>query len=222
MFQVKICGVTTPEDARLAVEAGADAVGLNFYAKSSRYVPPAAARTIAEAIPAGVERVGVFVDTPQAEIVELAAALSLDWIQLHGDQGPEFGAGLPSGIPILRAYRMDESGLGKIAELMQLCVDAGRAPDAVLVDAHVKGQFGGTGKTADWQALQHWQEQPFKHPLVLAGGLTPENVAEAIRTVRPTAVDTASGVESSPGRKDPTKMHAFVEAAKTAFAALHH
>jgi phosphoribosylanthranilate isomerase len=121
---------------------------------------------------------------------------------------------------VIRARRLDTRGLEAIVQDIAACTAAGRAPDAVLVDAHAPGQYGGTGKTARWDELVGWSERLDGVPLLLAGGLTPENVAEAILKVRPTGVDTASGVESAPGRKDQEKMHAFVAAAQAAFAQL--
>lgn len=222
MFQVKICGITTPEDALAAVDAGADAIGLNFYPRSKRYVELAAAKEIANAIPAGVARVGVFVNASAKEIAGAVDALALDAVQLHGDESPEFVAKLPAEWFVVRAYRLDGGGVEKIAADLLRSDDLGRTPNAVLVDAHVDGQFGGTGVSVDWSALCQWRRKLLGKPLILAGGLTPKNVAEAVHAVKPTAVDTASGVETrtisqAPPRKDPQKVQQFVAAAREAF-----
>lgn len=145
----------------------------------------------------------------------------LDAIQLHGDEPPEFLSQLPK-VPLIRARRIDDRGVAAIAEDLEACRAADRLPDAVLVDALTPGQYGGTGETLSWVGLadyrQHLQKLGLGEvPLILAGGLTPENVAEAIRIVRPAGVDVASGVEKSPGLKDHDKVRRFIDAAKTAF-----
>ena len=211
MFQVKICGITSVDDAQAAAEAGADAIGLNFYSRSSRYVPIETARCIVDALPAGIVKVGLFVDTPASEICRLFDQLRLDLIQLHGDQPPEFVAQL-GGRPVMRAFRVGAAGLQPIREFLAQCGDLDVSLQAVMIDALVTGSYGGTGTIADWTLARQYVVEIGTPPLVLAGGLTPKNVAEAIRTVRPAAVDVASGVESSPGRKDPTAVAAFVRA----------
>jgi phosphoribosylanthranilate isomerase len=214
MFRVKICGVTTPEDARTAAEAGADAVGLNFYPKSPRYLAPEAARAVAGAVPRGVVKVGLFVNAPVEEVCRAFDGLGLDLVQLHGDEPPQVLADL-EGRPVMRAFRLGPEGMLPVGEYLGQCEQLGRMPELVLLDAFRKGAYGGTGEVADWSAAKTYRpvgDRPLP-PLVLAGGLTPENVAEAIRTVRPAAVDTASGVESAPGRKDPELVRRFVRAA---------
>jgi len=150
-------------------------------------------------------------------------APQFDWIQLHGDETPEFVRQVKAqlGLPIMRALRWGREGAGPIDEYLQQCGALGSLPDAVLIDAHKTGEYGGTGETTDWEAIARWREnRTLNIPLVLAGGLTPENIAEAIQIVRPDAVDTASGVESSPGRKDADRVRAFIAEAKRAFAAM--
>lgn len=229
-LQVKICGVTSTGDFIEAVNAGADAVGLNFYPQSKRYLGPAAQNEIAGLLDQSDESqfrlnrpaasvVGVFVNSTADEIATLAAELRLGGIQLHGDEPPELLPQLP-GCTVIRARRLDERGLSAIGEDLLACRQAGRMPDAVLLDAAAAGLYGGSGETLDWESLSQYREYLGEVPLILAGGLTPDNVAEAIRIVRPAAVDVASGVEKSAGVKDPQKMRAFVEAAKSAFAAL--
>jgi phosphoribosylanthranilate isomerase len=241
MFQIKICGLTTPEDALAAIEAGADALGLNFHPASPRYVTPSQAAQIVQKVRhAGwggtVVAVVVQDETTLAADPQLAC---IDAWQLHGNQSPENLAHLqkmlahtrasPSpanssdaGGPrwrIIRAlaWRRDEPSF--LFDYLQACQRMGALPDALLVDAFHSGLFGGTGRTLDWDALAAQRGVLGGLPLILAGGLTPENVAMAIQRVRPTAVDVASGVESSPGRKDPAKLRAFVAAARNAFQA---
>ncbi|NOZ41131.1 MAG: phosphoribosylanthranilate isomerase [Planctomycetes bacterium] len=214
MFRIKICGVTTVDDACAAVQLGAEMIGLNFYAKSPRYVSPEQAQVIAAEIP---QTTGVFVNASAEEINGIAKSVGLDWVQLHGDEPPELLADLRSDLPIIRVRCLDERGVGAIADDLEACRTRGREPAAYLVDATVPGQYGGTGKTADWAALKNYRDWLGEIPLILAGGLIAENVAEAIAVVRPDAVDTASGVESEPGVKDAGKMQTFCEASAAAF-----
>ena len=216
MFRVKICGITSVEDARAVAAAGADAVGLNFYAKSPRYVTPEKAREIIDALPDELVKVGLFVNAPAEEVCETFDQLGFDLIQLHGDEPPEFLARL-SGRPVMRAFRLGEAGLGPVRGYLADCRQLECVPRLVLVDACVEGSYGGTGEVADWRTLRGYPRDSICPPLVLAGGLTPDNVAQAIRTVRPAAVDTASGVEARPGRKDPAAVEAFLRAARRAF-----
>lgn len=212
--KVKICGVKRPEDARAAAEAGADAIGLNFVAGSPRFL---AGMHEAQGVLAGLGgvsllKVGVFVNPEPAVLVEYAKSLGLSAVQLHGDETAETARALKArldGVAVWKAFR--------IARAEDLRAVAGFPCDAVLLDARPDGSRGGdaarggTGKTFDWALLDG-----FARPAewVLAGGLTPENVAEAVRRVRPPWVDTASGVESAPGVKDTARMRAFVEAAR--------
>jgi phosphoribosylanthranilate isomerase len=219
MFRVKICGITNVADAQAAVEAGADALGLNFYPRSPRFLAPEKAAEIVAAVGRRAVKVGVFVNADAREICETFDRLGLDLIQLHGDEPPEMLPELGER-PVVRAVRLGPEGLRPVEEYLARCRALGVVPQAVLVDALVEGLYGGSGKTADWAALGRYPTGGTLPPLVLAGGLTPENVAEAIRAVRPAAVDTASGVESSPGRKDPARVAAFVRAAREALAAI--
>ncbi len=217
MFRIKICGITRVEDAQVAAEAGADACGLNFYAKSPRCVSVSAAAEICRHLPPSVVRVGVFVNAPVAEVIETFDRLALHLIQLHGDEPPEY-LGQLGPRPVIRAFRMGPGGLDSIEPYLVRCEALGTLPRMVLADAYRRGQYGGTGQEADWQALARYPALPWKLPLVLAGGLHPDNVAEAIRRVRPAAVDTASGVEESPGRKSAQAVRQFVAAARAAFS----
>lgn len=216
MFHIKICGVTRPEDAAAAAAAGADAIGLNFYAESPRCVSEAQARAILAAAGGEMTRVGVFVNAPAAEVARTADALELAYVQLHGDEPPETLAEL-AGRQVIRAFRMDGRGLDPLEEYLERCDELGALPAAVLIDAHRPDQYGGTGTTVDWQLLVDQRSQLGGLPLILAGGLNCENVEEAIGVVKPSAVDTASGVEVSPGIKDPEAIAQFVALARQAF-----
>lgn len=226
VFRIKVCGITSIDDALAVARAGADAVGLNFYRRSPRYVTAEAARDILGSLPTGIVKVGLFVDTSADEVSRLFDDLRLDLIQLHGDQPPEFLAQL-GGRPVMRAFRVGSSvgnahlaadtSLHFVAEYLARCRKLSASPTMVMLDALVVGEYGGTGQVANWHAAGQYVTKPGAPPLVLAGGLTTENVAAAIRAVRPAAVDVASGVESHPGRKDPAAVVAFVEAARAAF-----
>lgn len=205
-FIIKICGVTTPEDARTAVDAGADAIGINLWPKSKRYADDVAARAVVEAIPAGVLKVGVFVNAPAADVVARVAALGLDRAQLHGDEAPAEFAALPSR-ELVRVVRVRDEA--------SFAAAAGWDASLFLYDALVDG-YGGAGVTAPWPLIERLARRPF----LLAGGLTPENVADAIAATRPDGVDVASGVERAPGRKDPDRVRRFIQAARAAFAKL--
>ncbi|WP_145058721.1 phosphoribosylanthranilate isomerase [Adhaeretor mobilis] len=218
MFKIKICGITNPEDAESAVNAGADAIGLNFYHRSPRVVSVDRAIEIVHEGNLIAQRVGVFVNTPVDEIHRIAKAVGLAWVQLHGDEPPGFLSKIDPQFDIIRVRRLDAGDdPTKIGEDIAACRAAGRAPDAVLVDARSTDEYGGTGDTVDWAGLGDHKIWLGDIPLILAGGLRPDNVDEAILTVRPAAVDTASGVEKAPGRKDKQKMQTFVDTAKEAF-----
>ncbi|MFO0809350.1 MAG: phosphoribosylanthranilate isomerase [Gemmataceae bacterium] len=206
--RVKICGVRTVDDVRVAVEAGADAVGLNFHPPSPRFVDLDTAATVVRSVPPFVEAVGVFVNATSADMQSVAARLGLRSVQWHGDAGPPREEVRPYAL--VPAYRVQSR------EDLRTIVDHVKCSHfaAVLVDAHVSGEYGGTGHTAPWNLLADFDPGV---PLILAGGLTPENVAEAIRLVRPYAVDVASGVESSPGVKDADKVRRFLRAVRSAF-----
>jgi len=212
---VKICGITSVEDARIAVAAGADALGFVFHPNSPRFVPPERAMAIAAAVRREAPRirlVGVFVNEPVERVREWLAAIGLDWAQLHGEEPPEAVAVLAD-----RAYKV-----------LRLRPD-GAAPDpapyrsrlpdgpTLGVDAWHPAAYGGTGRRADWGVAAAWARA---HRLLLSGGLTPENVREAILRVRPWGVDVSSGVEREPGRKDPEKVRSFIAQARRAFREL--
>jgi phosphoribosylanthranilate isomerase len=235
VFRVKICGVTTAADAALVAAAGADAIGLNFVQGSPRQLDRSRGRDVAVAIPAGVLRVGVFAGMPAVDMLRIARELNLDAIQLHGHLDgtqapvdPPERCGELAGLPVIRAVRLETSrpdtdALTAARQWIAAAVAAGAAPAMVIVDAAVSrgtapGRLGGTGDRVDWAALARAGSLPV--PMAVAGGLTPDNVAEAIRMTGLSAVDTASGVEAAPGRKDPEKVRAFVAAALRGFEAL--
>src|SRR5438876_3210879 len=210
-IRVKICGVSSIEDVRAAADAGADAVGLNFHAPSPRYLDPHVVAPLIRALPPFLTAVGVFVEQPVRQMCAVAYQLGLCAVQWVGRE-PPLEDTYPFGL--IAAFRLQQAAdLDAIRAYVERMRTAGRAPAAVLIDAHVAGQYGGTGQTAPWDLLTGFDPGV---PLILAGGLTPENVAEAIRIVRPYGVDVASGVESSPGRKDPDKVRRFVEAVRQA------
>jgi phosphoribosylanthranilate isomerase len=204
--RVKICGITRREDAELAVELGAWAIGLIFHEPSPRRADPQEAAAIGAEFMRQAEVVGVFVNRDLGEVAEIAEACSLTMLQLHGDEGPVYCDEIRrrTGLKVMKAARVRDA-----ASLQAL--GAFRNVDFHLVDAHHPDLFGGTGETFDWDLLRGRRS---KVPLVLSGGLTPDNVHDAIVAVQPWAVDTASGTEASPGVKDPAKVQAFIRAAE--------
>ena len=196
--RIKICGIRHPEHASLAVDEGADAIGLVFYPDSPRYLSTREASAIAETLPPFVSAVGLFVNAAERDIRAVLDAVDLDLLQFHGDETAEFCARF--GKPYLRAVRM-EAGV----DLLEYSNRFSRAK-ALLLDAHVPGQPGGTGRTFDWSGIPC----DLKLPVVLSGGLTAQNVGRAMRAVRPWAVDVSSGVESGRGVKDPRKIVEFI------------
>lgn len=259
MFRVKICGITNVEDAIAAVEAGADAIGLNFYEKSPRFVTRVLARDVRHGVPSSTGKliIGVYVDQTQSNIANDWGILGLDGIQLHGNETPDLAAHFvarmarpPDYETYLQMQELRKRGLSDAAKQLSrdfaqrnpplvirvfrwsaetphlvradaiACEGAGGKPRITLIDASAPGCFGGTGRALPWNELANHSEWLGDSHLVLAGGLTPDNVAEAIRIVRPAAVDVASGVESAPGKKDPVKVRDFVANALGAFEAL--
>jgi phosphoribosylanthranilate isomerase len=216
---IKICGNTSLEDALLGVEAGADALGFVF-APSPRRVTAAEVASIATYLPATVERIGVFVDARLDEIYSTVRACSLTGVQLHFESGPELPAKLRARLgPSLRILRVVHFDAGAAEPVADRIAGHARNPhvDAVLVDSRTATAAGGTGVAFDWVEARRTVFAGAGSPrLIAAGGLTPENVAEAIATLRPWGVDVASGVEAEPGRKDAAKVGAFVARARAA------
>lgn len=203
MVRVKICGMTNRDDALLAAELGADALGFIFYPKSPRAISPEAAREIIRRLPPFVLTVGVFVDEEPARVEELAAYAGLDWLQLHGAESPDYCRAV--GRRVIKGFRV------KGEESLALLAPYHGAVQAFLLDTYRPGTPGGTGETFDWELARRAKELG---PIILAGGLTYNNVAQAIRQAQPDAVDVASGVEAAPGKKDPDKLRAFIDAVK--------
>ncbi len=209
LFRVKVCGITNWTDARRAVDCGAEALGFNFYPASPRYVRAAEAQRIAKRLPRGVGAVGVFVDEPLETVREIARIVGLDFAQLHGDESPASAAAIGrgrAGLPVIKAFRVAPGFRPAVLARFE-------AARAFLLDGFSPGLRGGTGRTVDW-ALARRAARYGK--IILAGGLNPENIAEAIRAARPAAVDVNSGVESAPGRKDPAKLRALFDAVNSA------
>lgn len=202
--RVKICGIRETEHALCAAEAGADAIGLNFHAPSPRAVTVADAARICAALPPFVTTVGVFVNASPERVREVLASVPLDLLQFHGDETP---AGCEShGRPWMRAVRV-----GQDTDLLKYAAEF-KGAQALLLDAEVAGEFGGTGRSFDWSRVP----RPFPLPIVLSGGLTPDNVGEAMAKVRPWAVDVSSGVEVSRGVKDCARIEAFLRSVRNA------
>jgi phosphoribosylanthranilate isomerase len=201
-FLVKICGVTSPADAELAVAAGADAIGVNLWPASKRFVDDGTARDVLAAVPERVLKVGVFVNEAPAIVAARVATLGLDRAQLHGDEQATAFEGLDKSV-LIRAVRVRDENT--------FSVEAAWDPGLWLYDAFATG-YGGSGLPAPWPLIARLGRRPF----LLAGGLTPDNVAAGIAAVRPDGVDVASGVESAPGRKDATRLRRFIEAARPA------
>ncbi|MCG6157863.1 phosphoribosylanthranilate isomerase [Rubinisphaera margarita] len=211
---IKICGLRVPEEAPDVVAAAPDAIGLNFYAGTPRFVTEETAAAISAQIPDEIARVGVFVDTPPDEIDDLAERLQLDHVQLHGDYTAADAARLAHR-SLIWVHRLGTDGLDPLRNELKQLAAKGVQPFACLIDASVPGQFGGSGKTVDWPALATGYDRDTLPPLILAGGLVPENIGDAITAVSPWGVDTASGVERD-GRKSRELVAGFVRNARGA------
>ncbi len=203
--RVKICGITNLADAQAAVEAGADAVGFIFYEKSPRHVSLAQAAEISKQLPPYVMRVGVFVNAADQVILQAIAEAGLTMLQFHGDEPPEFCGRF--GLMNMKAFRIRDAGSLEGISAYQT--------DAYLLDGYSPATLGGTGQTFNWDLAI--EAQKFGKPIFISGGLTPENVAEAVGKVRPFGVDVSSGVEAAPGKKDHGKVRAFIAAVKGAW-----
>ncbi len=201
MTRVKFCGLTQEDDIAQAVTLGVDALGFVFYEPSSRYVTPEHAANLTRSVPAFVTRVGLFVNEQAESIKRIFETARLNLIQYHGDETPEFCDTL--GLPYIKAFRVQQG--------MDLRAEMDRYPNAsgFLLDAYVKGQPGGTGERFDWGLIPQSDV-----PIILAGGLTPDNAKDAIEQVAPWALDVSGGIETKPGRKDPDKMARFMNACR--------
>jgi phosphoribosylanthranilate isomerase len=203
--KVKVCGITNFDDASAAADLGADMLGFNFYKGSPRYIEPTTALEIIDRLPASIEKIGVFVNERATTVCEVTRALGLNAVQLHGDESPEYLDQL-NGSRIIKAFRIsfDET---------EIAIGRYNA-DSILIDAFSRNEFGGTGKVCDWEIASRIARRFPK--TILSGGLSPGNVKTAIIKVRPFAVDACSLLESEKGKKDHSKMKAFIEAAKEA------
>jgi phosphoribosylanthranilate isomerase len=206
MILVKICGITNWPDAKAACDAGANMLGFNFYEKSLRRVSTVEAATIRAKLPQEVQAVGLFVNAKPAEINSLHAFVRFTAAQLHGDEPPAIVSEVGRTVPVIKAFRVG-------ADFPLSTLDKYHDAFAFLLDGARAGQFGGTGANADWNVARR---AAAGHRIILAGGLTPENVGAAIRSVQPYAVDVASGVESKPGKKDHARLKEFIEEVRRA------
>jgi phosphoribosylanthranilate isomerase len=204
--KVKVCGIRTLEEAEAAIDAGADALGFNFWAPSPRYIAPQAANEIIRKLSPVASLVGVFVNEEPNRVRDIAEELRLTAIQLHGDESPEFCEGL-SGTKIIKAIRVGQD--------FDLSVIEKYPVSMVLLDSDIKGSYGGTGQRFDWRIAI--EAQRFAR-IILAGGLNIDNVWEAVTHVRPAAIDVCSGIEAEPGRKDLDKLQRFMSAVARANA----
>jgi phosphoribosylanthranilate isomerase len=201
MVRIKICGITNVDDALAAIEAGANLLGFNFYEKSSRYIAAAEAAKIRPQVPKKIEAVGIFVNTAPVAVSEVCKSLKLDAAQLHGDESPDDVVEIAQSVPVIKAFRVDENfRLETLREFPKAF--------AYLFDAAETGQYGGTGRTTDWDVARR---AAHVSRIILAGGLKVENAAAAVRIVRPYGVDVASGVESKPGKKDHGRLREFIQ-----------
>jgi phosphoribosylanthranilate isomerase len=198
-MEIKICGITSMEDAVMASAHGADALGFIFYSKSPRYLTPEAARRIIQNLPDDISKVGVFVNHDIHAVREIYEFCGLDLIQLHGDESPAYCSEFPQSILIKAISPRNEEDPGIVKRY---------GVKAVIIDARESGLYGGTGKTSNWELAAKLKEM---HPLVLSGGLNAGNILQAIKTVSPHAVDVNSGVELSPGKKDLKKVQSMIE-----------
>ena len=196
--RVKICGIRTLEEGRVAVDAGADALGFNLWPRSPRYITPESAREIVAAVSPFVTCVGVFVNEDAGRVRELASDLGLGAVQLHGDEPPEYCSGFDT-VKVIKAIRVGPEFDPALLKSYRV--------SAILLDAKLKGSYGGTGRTFDW----HFAIEAMQYgPIILSGGLNENNIADAIEQVRPAAIDICSGVEAEPGRKDLDKLRSFM------------
>jgi phosphoribosylanthranilate isomerase len=207
MLRIKICGLTTPQDAAAAIEFGADALGFNFFPGSKRYVRMESAAEWIAALPGNVEKVAILVNPSWDEAIVAAATSGITALQLHGAETPEFCRRLMvKGIRFEKALPV--TGAGSLANVPDFFTES------VLLDSGAAGEFGGSGRAFPWEIGRDFVHANPHLRVILAGGLTPANVAEAVAVVRPFGVDVTSGVESSPGRKDYGRMRAFIAAAR--------
>ncbi|PYT93769.1 MAG: phosphoribosylanthranilate isomerase [Acidobacteria bacterium] len=206
MVRVKICGITSAADAQAAIEAGANLLGFNFYEKSPRHIAEDQAAEIRARLPKKIKAVGIFVNRLPADVIALRGSLELDAVQLHGDESPETVAEIAPVVPVIKAFRVEP-------EFPLTTLDKYARAFAFLFDAAHTDQYGGTGRTTDWDVARRASSS---RRIILAGGLKVENVAAAVRIVRPYGIDVASGVETSPGKKDHGLLREFIQEVRRA------
>jgi len=206
MVRVKICGITSVADAQAAIEAGANLLGFNFYEKSPRHIAEDQAAEIRARLPKKIKAVGIFVNRLPADVIALRGSLELDAVQLHGDESPETVAEIAPVVPVIKAFRVEP-------EFPLTTLDKYARAFAFLFDAAHTDQYGGTGRTTDWDVARRASSS---RRIILAGGLKVENVAAAVRIVRPYGIDVASGVETSPGKKDHGLLREFIQEVRRA------
>jgi len=206
MVRVKICGITSAADAQAAIEAGANLLGFNFYEKSPRHIAENQAAEIRARLPKKIKAVGIFVNRLPADVIALRSSLELDAVQLHGDESPETVAEIAPVVPVIKAFRVEP-------EFPLTTLDKYARAFAFLFDAAHTDQYGGTGRTTDWDVARRASSS---RRIILAGGLKVENVAAAVRIVRPYGIDVASGVETSPGKKDHGLLREFIQEVRRA------
>ncbi len=200
MTRIKICGITNKTDAVAAAELGVDMLGFIFYKKSKRYVEPKQAEDIINELPPSLGRVGVFVDETKDDVLRIAQDVLLDTLQFHGDETPAYCASFGNKYKVIKAFRLQgKEDLKKINDY---------DTDFYLLDTYKRDSIGGTGETFDWKIFKDFE---ILKPVILCGGLTPGNIGKAIKEVSPFGVDVSTGVEDSPGKKDPVLMKKFVE-----------
>ncbi len=200
MTKIKICGITNKVDAINAANLGVDMLGFVFYRKSKRYIDPMTAEDIVNELPPGILKTGVFVDEDSEKVLEIAQDASLDILQFHGDETPDYCRKFKEGFKVVKAFRLKDKNDLKIINDYDV--------DFYLLDTYKRDSIGGTGETFDWKVLKDFE---ILKPFILSGGLTPANVAKAIRELAPYGVDVSTGVEASPGKKDLNLMKKFVE-----------
>ncbi len=217
LFQTKVCGITSPEDALMCIKSGVDAIGLNFYGPSPRSITREVALQIADAVGDQIQLVGLFVNEDPQVIQQLHEAIGFDYIQLHGDEDPFYLKKL-SPLPLIKAFRCKSSNPAELVDYLAACATFDVTLQAILLDAYKRDSYGGTGHQLNWETLDFKDGYYGGYRVILAGGITSDNVAAAIESTHPHAVDCASGVEAAPGAKDQQLVQQFAERARQAFA----
>lgn len=200
MTKIKICGITNKEDAINAASLNVDMMGFIFYRNSKRYIEPRVVRDIANELPPSIAKVGVFVNEKEEKVFEIAQDLSLEMLQFHGDETPDYCLGFKDKYKVIKAFRLKTKKDLKDTNDYDV--------DLYLLDTYAPDTFGGSGEIFDWKILEDYE---FLKPIILSGGLNPKNISQAIKEISPYGVDVSSGVESSPGKKDLELMKKFVE-----------